>query len=57
MPSARAHNQAINIAKSGARAKAFASLVLALALAFVIVVTISTHEVMNGGGSAVTICD
>jgi hypothetical protein len=52
------HNQAINVARSGARAKAFGSLVLALALAFAIVVTISVHEVMIGSdGSSATILD
>lgn len=43
-----AYNQAINVAHSRARARAFVSLVMAVALAFGIVVTISVHEAMNG---------
>jgi hypothetical protein len=52
------HNQAINIARSAARGKAFGSLVLALALAFAMVVTISVHEVTTERDSdAATILD
>jgi hypothetical protein len=48
------HNQAINIGRSGARSRAFTSLVLAMALAFAIVVTISVHETVEGSISGGT---
>jgi hypothetical protein len=51
-----AHNQRVNLERSRARTRAFATLIIALVLAFSTVVIILAHGIMKGGENGTIAC-